>query len=82
MSNEVPSHASEGSDAHTGDGDLVERVRRLVTDAQTEGQSLGRRAVAKQLNVSEYRAWALLEAVGVTTGLALNGTSGPRRSPA
>jgi hypothetical protein len=53
---------------------LVTRVRALL--ATPPGQSLGRRAVAKRLTVTEHQARPALDTVTTTTGAALNGTAG------
>jgi len=65
--------------AQATDDVVVAQVRKLLTD--TSGRVPGRRAVAKQLGVTEHQARVALELVGATTGPALNGaadSSGPR----
>ena len=59
--------------ARTGDADdLVARVRALL--AAPEGQSLGRRAVTRELDVTEHQARIAMELVTAATGPVLNGT--------
>jgi len=52
--------------AQPTDDDLVTRVRKLVVDSP--GRVPGRRAVAKQLGVTEHQARVALDLVGTTTG--------------
>lgn len=74
-----PSQVSAAGDPATvGDDDLVQRVRQLLADTDTDpgAKPPGRREIARRLNVSEHRARLALELVGATTGAALNGASG------
>lgn len=58
-----------------GGEDLIERVRALVAESTAAGRPIGRRAIAKQLEVSEHRVRLALELIGASTGPALNPTS-------
>lgn len=59
-----------------GDDALVARVQRVIEDSKAAGtRPPGRRALAKQLDVSEHQVRVALELVGATAGPALNGTS-------
>jgi hypothetical protein len=61
------------------DPDVAARVRQMVS--ASGGRVPGRRAVAKQLGISEHQARVALDLVGASTGPALNGTAA-RSKPA
>jgi len=64
--------SSDRTPDQPGDAEVVARVRKLLTEA--DGQTPGRRAVAKQLGISEHQARVALGALAAaTTGPALNG---------
>jgi phage-related baseplate assembly protein len=61
----------------SSDDDLVTRVRKLL--AESDGQPLGRRMVAKRLGITEHQARTALDLVAATAGPVLNGTGGKPR---
>lgn len=66
-----------GRSPGAGEDDLVTRVRRVIAGSAAVGaRPPGRRALAKQLDVSEHRVRVALELAAATTGPVLSGSGG------